>query len=785
MARVSVTVSQKPKPVNTFKYLRRDEGRLSYTYNPSETTTTSRHDSSSTEQQHGARQSLRSAIARDMKSRKAADPFDDVVVAVPRKAPPPHGSTESTGEAVEEPSRPFTNAHPKSREQEEPSIVLTERKPPPLSSTLSRRKEEWVDINASPAEQWNSHGTGPTGTSPTARRAGTEEMKKGAGPNLLASGGEGPMVPRGGATALREQPVAQNGYERWGASEAPLQSSFGMGGGSSPLRGGGTAALGLSYHSPATEEPSGYGMHSDPGFQWRVEGSSSASRRLEEDYGYGNYFHRPARPHSVGAGSRSFQTAGRGAIEEQLMLQLQQELEAARFERQHFLEAKRQLQEERQRFESFRASAQAELDASQAQLAIEKSEIKRESQKELRTLEERHRTTTTLLEHERENNRRLAQENDLLNAQLNDLTTTMRESQRAQKAEVARLRRDVESLSHRNSELLAMARQQQIETLEASSQSLRYSSSSTVRNSAEKVVSPLKHQSTSSSNGTSSTLKQGHNRVDNPKVNEQSYQSYSSISGSSKTGLQCHGEAPLHPQIEELREAVEVGVEEENSVEVSSGDSRSRNFLSNPHANGRLSSPLASVAENAGRVNPLQNSHMEISNGAGTSRKNTNNSNGKVAQQIPTKEELLGPEEQIPSIDIPNDVIVSKTVLGKNSNKHKISYQSGKEEVKYSNGTTKIILPSGHTILQFVNGDIMRTFPSGRRTYWYEQAQTLHTQLPDKVELFEFLSTGQIERHLPNGEKNVLHADGTYDILRPDGTDETITPSGNRTVSYN
>lgn len=744
MARVSVTVSQKPKPLNTFKYLRRDEGRLSYSCNPSEATTTPRHTSSGADQNQGVRQSLRSAIARDMKSRKMADPFDDVVVAVPRKAPPPHPSSGGSGAESSESPRYFTNTLDSGGEAQPPK--LTEEAPSSLSSSLPRRKEEWVDVNASLMGRRGSRHAPLKSASPTAWRERVDDEKAQA-PNAPTSGvGGGPTYP-GGAAPFRDPPPPQNAYERWGGAEAPLQSSFGLSGaGSSGLGGGG----GMTY-SPNTEEAMHYGSRGGAGFQWEMGRSSSAPRRLEEEYGYGNYFHRHTRPHSVESGSRRVQSPNGGSGEEQIMLQLQRELDAAKFERQHFLGAKRQLEEEKKQFENFRTSAEAELAAAQSRLAVEKSEIKREPQKELRALEERYRATSTILEKERENNRRLVQENDLLHAQLDELTTTMRESQQAQKAEIARLRRDVDSLTHRNSELLAMARQQQIDALESSSsQSIQYSTSSTLRSSAENVGSSLKRSGTSSMNGVTGLLKNSLNRVEIQRINERSNRSNSSNEDGRGAGLGQRVDAVGRPHSEELRETAGAAAEESNSFEVSNGDNRS----------GNSHKSLGSVSK-----------------AVGASSKKKNSGNGKGSQGIPTKEDLLGPEDPIPPVDIPNDAVVSKTVLGKNSNKHKISYRSGKEEVKYSNGTTKIVLPSGHTILHFVNGDIMRTFPSGRRTYWYETAQTLHTQLPDGVELFEFLSTGQIERHLPSGEKNVLHPDGTYDVLRPDSADETVPSS--------
>ena len=57
--------------------------------------------------------------------------------------------------------------------------------------------------------------------------------------------------------------------------------------------------------------------------------------------------------------------------------------------------------------------------------------------------------------------------------------------------------------------------------------------------------------------------------------------------------------------------------------------------------------------------------------------------------------------------------------------------------VKYRNGTIKEVLPDGTVEVRFTNGDIKRTL-NGRVDYYYAQAQTTHTTLPDGVEVYKF-----------------------------------------------
>jgi hypothetical protein len=136
-----------------------------------------------------------------------------------------------------------------------------------------------------------------------------------------------------------------------------------------------------------------------------------------------------------------------------------------------------------------------------------------------------------------------------------------------------------------------------------------------------------------------------------------------------------------------------------------------------------------------------------------------------------TADDLLDHSEPAPAETFPNDVVVTRRD-GTDGKVERI-YRSEKQEITYGNGTRKVILPSGHVILYFSNGDVKRTFPSGKTTYWYAAAQTTHTQLANGIQIFQFHATNQTERHYPDGRKEIVYPGGDYKLLRSDGTEET------------
>eukprot|EP01063_Lacrimia_lanifica_P015216 TRINITY_DN22029_c0_g1_i1.p1 TRINITY_DN22029_c0_g1~~TRINITY_DN22029_c0_g1_i1.p1 ORF type:complete len:836 (+),score=250.96 TRINITY_DN22029_c0_g1_i1:90-2597(+) len=133
-------------------------------------------------------------------------------------------------------------------------------------------------------------------------------------------------------------------------------------------------------------------------------------------------------------------------------------------------------------------------------------------------------------------------------------------------------------------------------------------------------------------------------------------------------------------------------------------------------------------------------------------------------------------EEPEPEENIPGDTIVDlKEYADGKLERH---YQSKKREVSYTNGTKKILLPTGHVILRFNNGDVRKTYPSGKVMYYYFQEKTRHTTHRDGVQIFDFEASQQVERHFPDGMKEISFPDGTFKYIYPDGEEESIFPDG-------
>jgi centromere protein J len=115
------------------------------------------------------------------------------------------------------------------------------------------------------------------------------------------------------------------------------------------------------------------------------------------------------------------------------------------------------------------------------------------------------------------------------------------------------------------------------------------------------------------------------------------------------------------------------------------------------------------------------------------------------------------------------DYLVSRNVLG--VGKEEKTFASGKKVITYANGTTKKLYPDGTTLVFFHNGDVKKTFPNGGVLYYYYVAETTHTTYPNKLEVYEF-SNRQIEKHYPEGTKEILFPDGGVKYISATGQEE-------------
>lgn len=100
----------------------------------------------------------------------------------------------------------------------------------------------------------------------------------------------------------------------------------------------------------------------------------------------------------------------------------------------------------------------------------------------------------------------------------------------------------------------------------------------------------------------------------------------------------------------------------------------------------------------------------------------------------------------------------------------------GSQVVRYRNGTLKLIHPDGCLEVRFGNGDV-KTTRSGRVDYYYAQADTTHTTMPDGLQIYYFPNK-QVEKHFPDGRKEISFPDQTRKVMHPDGMHESFFPDG-------
>ncbi|KAI9099411.1 T-complex protein 10 C-terminus-domain-containing protein [Phlyctochytrium arcticum] len=105
-------------------------------------------------------------------------------------------------------------------------------------------------------------------------------------------------------------------------------------------------------------------------------------------------------------------------------------------------------------------------------------------------------------------------------------------------------------------------------------------------------------------------------------------------------------------------------------------------------------------------------------------------------------------------------------------------YQHGVKLVRYQNRTIKEVHPKENvTVIHFTNGDYKKVMSDGRIVYWYSEPRTLHTTFKDGLQLYEF-SSGQIEKHYPDGTNEIVFADKTVKYIYKNGEEESLFPDG-------
>lgn len=109
-------------------------------------------------------------------------------------------------------------------------------------------------------------------------------------------------------------------------------------------------------------------------------------------------------------------------------------------------------------------------------------------------------------------------------------------------------------------------------------------------------------------------------------------------------------------------------------------------------------------------------------------------------------------------------------------------YADGRREVVFPNGVKRQVWPDGYSLVYFTNGDLKQTFPhpqgKQRVLYYFSEQQTTQTTYPNGLQVFRFANR-QLEKHFPDGTKEITFPDGTLKCVFPDtGEEESIFPDG-------
>lgn len=113
---------------------------------------------------------------------------------------------------------------------------------------------------------------------------------------------------------------------------------------------------------------------------------------------------------------------------------------------------------------------------------------------------------------------------------------------------------------------------------------------------------------------------------------------------------------------------------------------------------------------------------------------------------------ILPPQYEINS----NTKIISEEKLS--DGKIIKTYQNNAKEIIFSSGVRKQIFKDGYQIIFFTNKDIKQIFPNQKSVYYFYDAKTTQTTYPDGLHVYK-LQNGTIEKHYPNGTKEIINAD--------------------------
>ena len=97
-------------------------------------------------------------------------------------------------------------------------------------------------------------------------------------------------------------------------------------------------------------------------------------------------------------------------------------------------------------------------------------------------------------------------------------------------------------------------------------------------------------------------------------------------------------------------------------------------------------------------------------------------------------------------------------------------YSNKAKEIIFPSGVKKQIFPDGYQIIFFNNKDIKQIYPDNKIVYSFYEAKTIETSFPNGVHIYK-LQNGQIEKHYPDGFKEIVYPSGEIKLINQNGTE--------------
>jgi hypothetical protein len=801
----------KPKPgrKGPFKFLRKDEGLRAGEVNAQLDGTTGSDDAGTPRRTASLLQKereFRQAVAAD-KQRRESDPFAEALVAVPKKPPPKPEQAQPEPSATSRRMSPPNNAHRVNTAElddgdfsfEPPTLAVT-RKPAAKQQPPQRQPQQQQQQRTLQTQQ--RRGDSRSGSAQSdqfdaeavASHGEEEDAYDDTQDYAITAGTSAPNTARGSRPALQfERPpppsakrddakprqrsryeMLRDAMEERSEQQAPVTASHRVQDRDDSERVNRRAVQPLPAASAR-----GPRSFSQPVPTRRVAELARVEEAEADDDAYDNYFEEPptrrvAHPARTAAGNAAAPaprgrpapaaaTTATAGDDEELMAELERQIEEVRAEKAKYQRLVSEFQRKRERDQKESSDAVAELQADRDDFEQWVAEEKKAIRKERKQLEDQRKRQTDAAGTEKEANRRLQAEVENARDALDKMSVELREKDRTHRAESERMKRQIADLQARNDELTEMLR--------------TYQSSEAERTSVERIT------------------RVGSNHQQPPPRNE----THVGRAAPSKVPPRNAGARRRSPSTEPEYEEEGAGTETAASEDRDLGPppSSTRRPAAAAEADPRGVNRSADIRRDAAVVRSPQNEKSrrpQYTDPAITRTDSRTSSDIAVKQQhgvpasqsgqrragsfvVPTAEEFIAEvAEPVPNEDAPGDSVTARNV-GTDGKSEQL-YRSGKRVINYANGTRKVVLQTGHVILHFSNGDVKRTFPSGKTTYWYAVAQTTHTQMPTGMQVFQFHSSQQTEKHYPDGRKEILYPEGVYKMIAIDGSETIYFPDG-------